>query len=45
MALAMSIDGRVSNSAVIATSVTYDFSPSLAQNLELQPEYGNELSR
>lgn len=45
MALAMSIDGKVSNSAVIATPVAYDFRPSLAQNLDLQTEYGNELSR
>jgi hypothetical protein len=45
MELAMSIDGKVSNSAAIATAVTHDFSPSLAQNLELQTEYGNELSR
>jgi hypothetical protein len=45
MASAMSIDGKVSSSAVFATPVTHDLNPSLAQNLELQSEYGNELSR
>jgi len=45
MASAMSVDGKVSNSAVMATPVTYQLNRSLEQNLELQSEYGNELSR
>ena len=44
MASAMSIDGKVRNSAV-ATRVTYELNRSLAENLELHSEYGNELSR
>ena len=45
MASAMSVDGKVSNTAVMATPVTYALNRSLEQNLELQSEYGNELSR
>lgn len=45
MASATSIDGKVSNSAAIATRLTYEFNRSLAQNMELHSEYGNELSR
>ena len=45
MASAMSVDGKVSNSVIMATPVTLDVNRSLEQNLELQSEYGNELSR
>lgn len=45
MASAMPVDSKVSNSAVMATPVTYGLSRSLQEDLELQSEYGNELSR
>jgi hypothetical protein len=45
MASAMSVDGKVSNSAFMATHVTFEPNRSLERNLELQSEYGNELSR
>jgi len=45
MASAMSVDGKVSNLAVMATPVTYELNRSLQEDLELQSEYGNELSR
>lgn len=41
----MSVDGKVSTSAASATPVTHILNPSLAQNLQLQSEYDNELSR
>ncbi|XP_021937582.1 G-protein coupled receptor moody-like isoform X2 [Zootermopsis nevadensis] len=45
MASSMSIGDQASSSAVFATPVMHDPSPSLAQNLQLQTEYDNELSR
>lgn len=45
MASSVSVDGKVSTSAASATPVTHVLNPSLAQNLQLQSEYDNELSR
>jgi hypothetical protein len=45
MASAMSVDGKVSNSAVMATPVTYELNRSLDRDLELLSQYGSELSR
>jgi plasmid maintenance system antidote protein VapI len=45
MASAMSVEGKVSNSVTMAMPITLEFNRSLEENLNLQSEYDNELSR